>query len=149
MGQQDQRYQHARAAVNRAAWSVGSIHARLQAEEIHMTAQYRAVARKILADLETRYSMLSESWQDMRASTPEDLPPRWWKFFACYSDFRDAERYAKVGLIREGLHACPAGQSYDCVLRFRCPALKAPNPTECPFRRDAPDEECGAGIAQA
>ena len=133
---QDRRYEHAKAALDRAAWSVGSMHRRLHAEETRMSVRYCAVARCVLQDLEGMYSALSATWRDMLASDTEEQSPRWWKFLECYDDFRDAERQAKVELICEELHQCPAGQSVGCPLRFRCPVLEIPGLADCPVRRD-------------
>ena len=134
---QDRNYTQAKAALDRAAWSVGSMRARLHAEETLMSVRYCAVARCILNDLENMYCALSATWRDMLANDVEELSPRWWKFLECYDDFREAERQAKVELICEELHQCPAGQSIGCPLRFRCPVLEIPGSADCPVRHDA------------
>ncbi len=133
---QDRRNMDAKAALDRAAWSVESMRARLHAEEARMSVRYCAVARGVLQDLEGMYSTLSATGRDFLASEPEQLSPRWWKFLEGYDDFRDAERRAKVELICEELHQCPAGQSIGCQLRFRCPVLEIPGSADCEVRRD-------------
>jgi hypothetical protein len=92
----DRIFMEAKAAVQRMAWSIRLLRARLRMEEETMSVRQRLAVRNALYDLENRHFLLSELQLGMAGCAPDELAGRWREFFACYDDFIEASRCGRL-----------------------------------------------------
>ena len=115
----EQSFRYARAALDRSAWTIESLRARLGSAEKAGSSRQRLALRGVLYDLGKRRDFLRALHAEVAACPAEAFAERWRAFQEGYDDFLEAARAGRRELDRADREdpVAPTPRGVDCTQR--------------------------------